>query len=269
MDDLRYIYPVARVRVLENRLLKKEILLNILAAEKLDLALRIISQTPSYNSDVLNIRDSESLNTFINLELQRLYKLAGELFIEVGLFQAYTYLKKDLSKSHSLIMQSESQILKDFIKRLIDLYNIKTFLRINYQKKPTETLKANLIGGGYIPEAEFINSVRELHLKDQIFSNGLNQFGKPWEGDYRGLLKDGLVQVEKNGSFSILEHQIDEYLAGLLRPARYMFFGPEPVFGYCLAKENELKSLRLILLAKINNISAPQIQERLTLTYAQ
>lgn len=251
MEDLRYIYSVARVRVLETHLLKKAIFFNILGAPTLDAALRILAETGSYSLDILNIKDSSSLEAFINTERQKLERLALELFVDHSLFEAYLYLKKNLGESYSLIMQTSSDFLKDFIRKFIDLYNIKTILRIRYRKDSLENLKANLLEGGYIAKIEFVNL-----------------FGKVLNGFYRRVIQDGIMQIEKDGNFSVLERDIDDYLTHLLQPARYMFFGPEAVFGYCLAKESELKRLRLLLLAKINNIARPLIQERLTLSYA-
>jgi V/A-type H+-transporting ATPase subunit C len=120
-----------------------------------------------------------------------------------------------------------------------------------YQKESLENLKINLIEGGYIPKVEFINL-----------------FGKARIDFYSEVLKEGISQIEKDGDFSVLEREIEDYLINLIRPAKYMFFGPEPVFGYCLAKENELKSLKLIFLAKINNLPNLEIQERLASAYA-
>lgn len=250
MEDLRYIYTVARVRVLETHLLKKEIFLNMLRADTLETGLKILTETASYPLDILNIRDSEDVNAFINTEMQKLKRMASELFIDTGLFEAFICLKKDLLKSYSLIVETKSQFLKDFIKRFIDLYNIKTFLRMQYRKQPVESLKISLIEGGYIPKTEFVNL-----------------FDKSWGEFYRDIIQDGIVQIEKEANFNILERQIDDYLINLLQPAKYMFFGPEAVFGFCLAKENELKLLHLVLLAKINNIPNVKIQERLTLSY--
>jgi len=251
MQDLRYIYSVARVRVLETHLLKKAIFLNILDARTLDAALRIIAETGSYSLDILNIKDTQGLETFINTERQKLERLALELFVDHSLFEAYLYLKNNLGKSYALIMQTNSDFLKDFMRKFIDLYNLKTILRIRYRKDSSESLKANLLEGGYIAKVELVN----------LFDKVLNGF-------YRQVIQDGIRQIEKDGNFSILERDIDDYLTHLLQPAKYMSFGPEAVFGYCLAKENELKRLRLLLLAKINNIAPALIQERLTLSYA-
>lgn len=250
MEDLRYIYSVARVRVLEARLLKKEIFLNMLAAGTLDMALKILTETASYALDILNIRNSKGVNEFIDAQRKKLERLASELFIESSLFEAYVYLKKDLWKSYFLILQTRSDFLKDFIKRFVDLYNIKTFLRMRYQKQPQETLKINLLKGGYIPIQELIN-----------------RLSRDEDGIYEAVIKDGTAHIDRDGDFSVLEREIDNYLINLMRPVKYMSFGPEALFGYCLAKENELKNLRLILLGRINNILPLMIQERLTQAY--
>jgi V/A-type H+-transporting ATPase subunit C len=122
---------------------------------------------------------------------------------------------------------------------------------MSYQKQSIEALKMNLIEGGYIAKIEFINRFEKERIEF-----------------YAEIIKDGIIKIEKEGDFSVLERQIEDYLVSLMQPAKYMSFGPEPIFGYCLAKENELKTLKLIFMAKINNISNPQIQERLIQTYA-
>ena len=251
MEDLRYIYSVARVRVLETHLLKKAIFFNILDAATLDMALKIIAEIGSYSLDILNIKDTQALEVFINTETQKLERLAAELFVDHSLFEAYLHLKKNLGESYALIMQTNSELLKDFIRKFIDLYNVKTFLRIRYRKESPENLKTKLLEGGYITKGELPRL-----------------FGKTPDGFYRQIIQDGIRQIEKDGNFSVLERDIDDYFTHLMQPAKYMSFGPEAVFGYCLAKENELKRLRLLLLAKINNIVRPLVQERLTLSYA-
>jgi hypothetical protein len=119
-------------------------------------------------------------------------------------------------------------------------------LRLHYRKASLENLKINLIEGGYIPREEFIN----------LFSQAKIDF-------YSEVIKEGISQIGKEGDFSVLEREIEDYLINLIQPAKYMFFGPEAIFAYCLAKENELKSLKLIFLAKMNNIPNFEIQERL------
>jgi vacuolar-type H+-ATPase subunit C/Vma6 len=251
MEDLRYIYSVGRVRVLETWLLKKEIFYNLLTADTLEAALKMLTETASYPLDIFNIKDSQGLSLFLEAQTQKLRLLANELFIEPFLSEALVVLTKDLSRSYALILRAKSNFLKDFIRKFIDLYNIKTFFRIGYQGQTAEYLNRSLIDGGYILKSELVK-----------------RFGQNLDGLYPQAIKEGIAQIEKAGDFSLLERQIEDYLTDFLRPAKYMFFGPEPIFAFCLAKENELKQLHLILLAKINRLAQTTPQERLTLSYA-
>ncbi|MDK2799758.1 MAG: V/A-type H+/Na+-transporting ATPase subunit [Clostridiales bacterium] len=46
-----------------------------------------------------------------------------------------------------------------------------------------------------------------------------------------------------------------------------MAFGIEPLVAYLMAKENEIKIVRIIMVGKINNISNEIIRERLREAY--
>ena len=52
-------------------------------------------------------------------------------------------------------------------------------------------------------------------------------------------------------------------LIDIVKPARMVVFGPEPLFGYIVAKERENKLLRIIMVSKLNNIPPDRIRERL------
>ncbi len=52
-----------------------------------------------------------------------------------------------------------------------------------------------------------------------------------------------------------------------LRRAKYIVFGPEPVFAYVLAKKRELNLLRLVGVGKINQIPADLLKRRISETY--
>jgi V/A-type H+-transporting ATPase subunit C len=53
----------------------------------------------------------------------------------------------------------------------------------------------------------------------------------------------------------------------LIRDAKYVTFGPEPILAYIYAKESEIKNLRIIMVGKINNIPSEVIRERLREVY--
>lgn len=49
----------------------------------------------------------------------------------------------------------------------------------------------------------------------------------------------------------------------MMRDAKIIPFGVEPVIAYIYAKETEIKIIRIIMVGKLNNIAAEVIRERL------
>ena len=70
-----------------------------------------------------------------------------------------------------------------------------------------------------------------------------------------------------NTSMSAFEKWGDDYLTGVLKPQKWEPFGVGPVVAYILARENELKAVRLILSAKQNNLPEEIVKERLRMMY--
>ncbi|HEX30202.1 TPA: V-type ATP synthase subunit C, partial [Candidatus Poribacteria bacterium] len=52
-----------------------------------------------------------------------------------------------------------------------------------------------------------------------------------------------------------------------IRPAKYVAFGIEPLIAYLIAKEHEVKLIRIIMIGKINQLSMDSISERLREPY--
>ena len=49
----------------------------------------------------------------------------------------------------------------------------------------------------------------------------------------------------------------------MMREAKFIPFGVEPLLAYIYAKETEIKVVRIIMVGKLNNISGEVIRERL------
>ena len=60
----------------------------------------------------------------------------------------------------------------------------------------------------------------------------------------------------------------DNYLLDMLRPVKYIPFGPERVFGYFCGLTTEVFNLKLLLGGKIHRIENNLLRERLRKTYA-
>ena len=64
-------------------------------------------------------------------------------------------------------------------------------------------------------------------------------------------------------SMSAFEKWCDDYMTNAMKPQKWEPFGIGPVVAYIIARQNEIKAVRMILSAKLNNLSENTIKERL------
>ncbi|MBB5194010.1 V-type ATPase subunit [Anaerocolumna cellulosilytica] len=74
------------------------------------------------------------------------------------------------------------------------------------------------------------------------------------------------VQAIKE-SPSSFEKWCDDKLIQQIKPQKYNSFSLSPLAAYVLAKENEIKSVRIVLSGKLNNLSEGSVRERLREMY--
>ena len=79
----------------------------------------------------------------------------------------------------------------------------------------------------------------------------------------QGLL---LSNLSRNISFQY-EVATDNYLLDMLRPVKYIPFGPERVFGYLCGLTTEVFNLKLLLGGKVHRVENDLLRERLRKTY--
>ena len=70
-----------------------------------------------------------------------------------------------------------------------------------------------------------------------------------------------------NKSFSAFEKWCDDQIIAHIADAKYRPFGIEPLFAYILARENEIKMVRIVLSGIHNDLSKESIRERLRNSY--
>ena len=68
-------------------------------------------------------------------------------------------------------------------------------------------------------------------------------------------------------SFSTFERRCDNLLIEEIRPQKYNPFTISPLAAYVLARENEVKCVRVILSGKRNGLSEQSIREKVRETY--
>ena len=134
----------------------------------------------------------------------------------------------------------------------IDLTNIRTMLRLKF----TDSEERNVfLEGGFIELERFIHG---LDLGYEAL--GALFFVTPY---YR-IVDAGANYVASNKSFLKVEQQCEEHLTGFLKSTVQITAGPQPIIAYLLMKENEIRTVRLILTAKKNYLDTRLILDRIS-----
>lgn len=165
------------------------------------------------------------------------------------------YLYKDmLNRANNL----KNKFTIEYVQNTIDLINIKTYLRVKKQNKGRDFLKEVILEGGKIDRDMYFNSINDSvdnFVKRLSFTN------------YSKVLKKGLENFEKDGSIILFERLSEDFIMSIMKDSKLISFGPEPLVAYIIAKETEIKLLRIIMVGKLNNIPSSLIGERLRDSY--
>ncbi|MEN6426649.1 MAG: V-type ATPase subunit [Phycisphaerales bacterium] len=133
----------------------------------------------------------------------------------------------------------------------IDLTNLRTMLRVKFlQADPRDVF----VEGGFI---EIDRLKQGIDLPYEALAPLF--FSTP----YHHIVDAGAGYVVTSGSFLKVEQQCDDYLLGYLKQTVQIASGPQPVMAFFLAKEHEIRTVRLILTAKRNNLDTKLITDRL------
>lgn len=156
-------------------------------------------------------------------------------------------------------MKQISKELKDsfaekYVRSLIDLTNVKSLLRVKKQNKGREFLLSVVIDNGFIDKDTL------LALLNDATENIASKLSHTNYGD---VLKNGIDEYSRSESAGLLEKLVDNYIMDMMKDAKMIPFGGEPLLAYIYAKETEIKVIRIIMVGKLNNIAEEVIRERL------
>lgn len=149
--------------------------------------------------------------------------------------------------------------LVELVQRLVDVANVRVFIRAKLLGQSAEFIGKVLINGGSIPD-DSLKKLREQSLEDFLQTLKTYRLEKL-------SLKLMKVFEEKKG-ISEAEKILDDYIIEFLKPSKYVTLGIEPVIAYLFLKETEIKNARLILTGLVNRIPHETIKERLRMGYA-
>jgi V/A-type H+/Na+-transporting ATPase subunit C len=134
----------------------------------------------------------------------------------------------------------------------IDLTNLRTMLRVKFlQADPRDVF----LEGGFLD----MDRLRQ-GLEMPYETLGSLFFATP----FHAVVESGAGYLAANGSFLRTEQQCDEYVLGYLRQTVRITAGPQPVIAFLLAKEHEIRTVRLILTAKRNSLDTKLILDRIS-----
>ena len=173
--------------------------------------------------------------------------------IDISLDKSYYEREVDLAEKTGI------ESLLAYTKEAIDLNNIKTLLRIRGQKLDFDHLKNALIGRGNLDKNDVLAmismDVNEIVLKTSSLK--INSY-----------LKASLDRDKKDSENLLdLEKAIDDHFMDFAKKAKAMTYGPEVLLGFLIAKEQEIKNLRIIFISKLNSLPKDFTRERLREAY--
>ena len=156
--------------------------------------------------------------------------------------------------SHIVSMRPSDQPLKlfvDFIRKEIDIKNIKAILRLKIEDIPPETIVEKIIPGGYQLD---VDEARKL------VSMSFDELLKSLEGYW--FWKE--IGIED--SFSKVEIKLDSvWMEEVARKADYYPLSILPVLHYMCLKKIEVDNLRVIGWGKWEGLSNEAIEEQLVM----
>lgn len=152
----------------------------------------------------------------------------------------------DLSKKFG------SDLTLNYIKKLIDLTNLKSFVRSKELNKDENYYESMLLHGGFIPTFVFVDS----------FKKGYEELRQVLERKMHG--EDSVKVLDeflKEGTVLAAEKKMGQLLQEFMDESKKMSFGPEPVLAYFWRFETHMQILRIILVGKLNMLTAEDIHK--------
>ncbi|MGB9893980.1 MAG: V-type ATPase subunit [Candidatus Saccharicenans sp.] len=254
---LDYAFAVGRIRALENYLIPYEVFREAAEAANADRALELISDAGKFGEDLLAVQDSEQLDKFLLRERMGLDFTLGELFLERELY--HYYLAGESPADMALNLAGvRNFFVRNYFQLRLDLANLKLFLRCRYLELPLSRFETSFLNGGQLEKTVFMES----------YASSFDEFYQIIRfTPYADLWKVGTEYLASRDSLIAFEREAENLSMSHLRLGKRVTFGPEPLFAYGLARRQELKLVRMVLVGKFLQLPASIIRERVSQTY--
>jgi len=163
--------------------------------------------------------------------------------------------KATVSSMYRVVHEYDSDLFKKYIRSKIDMDNIRSLVRIRRMGNNVQLLESALFTGGYISTEKMTGA----------FSGGMPEIAVLIKSTrYGAALERAFDGPETDRSrLSMIEKLCDNYLLTFIVESGRFVFGVEPILGYILQKEHEIRMSRMIMASKAADPSADTSVERL------
>lgn len=153
----------------------------------------------------------------------------------------------------SRLEQHKDSYIKSYFINLIDTTNILTLLRVHKIGQKMPFFAQNFIEGGTISAEVFADCFVDPYTKLPVA--------------LRGTPYSDLIEYISDEDFSSYEVAQDNYLLKIFSENKDDMFSEAPIVGYYLAKLNEIKVIRIVLVCIKNKVKKSNIKKRVRKLY--
>lgn len=147
---------------------------------------------------------------------------------------------------------SGEDIIERYADIIVTVANIKIALRCEKTRKPLEFMQRAMVAGGRLDADRLAKAALTGFdaICDYLSTSGLSEAAEA-------------IKV----SPSAFECWCDNYLIDMIRSQKYEAFTIGPIVAYVLARENEIKTVGIVLSGKLNGLTEESIRERVREMY--
>ncbi|MGT2932446.1 V-type ATPase subunit [Streptococcus catagoni] len=203
---------------------------------------------------------SDHFPEFLVEEVQSIWKeyldYGDSRVLEIGADLAYFKHLKKIAK------QLDDEVFLKAVSMLTDSYNLITIKRAQKMKKSHGFIKQLLTDQASLSNQEFIDMASSRSLLTWYHGLLPDNYSKEL-GLYESKIAEGKITIPE------LEYLSELLIFQLFDANKYSCQGPYVIARFLLAKEFEIKNLRLILSAQANQLPLDLVKERMRPLYGQ
>lgn len=162
--------------------------------------------------------------------------------------------KQAMAVKLQMAEKSDSALLKNAVAMNVAAANIKIALRCIKTSKSIDFMKKAMSD-----ECPIID-IETLQKKALEGENAVTSY-------LEGIKEFSLAASFLKESSTLFEKCLDDAIMEKVKDTKYTAFGVEPIFAYYMAREAEIKNVRVILSLKRNGISSEEIRKRVREAY--